>query len=205
MNYPNLIEEKLSKNIFEYDGGDLWIRENVSYWDDQDFCWNNHILKFIENTQTISEFLWKINYIIPYKNQIKDLENNQKYIVKKDNKFFCEVIKYSKEELNLVDDILLYDPKILVNFINKLKGVRKINIGINLMMPSDIFMDEDDDWIQQGLNNPEWNTSSFDPSNADDLEDIKYIKGNIDSNIVFDFSIDDKSMKILRDNKILLV
>ena len=162
-------------------------------------------LKFIENTQTISEFLWKINYIIPYKNQIKDLENNQKYIVKKDNKFFCEVIKYSKEELNLVDDILLYDPKILVNFINKLKGVRKINIGINLMMPSDIFMDEDDDWIQQGLNNPEWNTSSFDPSNADDLEDIKYIKGNIDSNIVFDFSIDDKSMKILRDNKILLV
>ena len=205
MNYPNLIEEKLSKNIFEYDGGDLWIRENVSYWDDQDFCWNNHILKFIENTQTISEFLWKINYTIPFKNQIKDLENNQKYIVKKDNKFFCEVIKYSKGELNLVDDILLYDSKILVNFINKLESVRKINIGINLMMPSDIFMDEDDNWIQQGLNNPEWNTSSFDPSNTDDLEDIKYIKYNIDSNIVFDFSIDDKSMKILRDNKILLV
>ena len=26
MNYPNLINENLSKNLFEYDGGDLWIK-----------------------------------------------------------------------------------------------------------------------------------------------------------------------------------
>tara|TARA_B100001057_G_scaffold389273_1_gene396977 strand:+ start:5374 stop:5991 length:618 start_codon:yes stop_codon:yes gene_type:complete len=205
MNYPELINENLSKNLFEYDGGDLWIRENVSYWDDQDICWNNHVLEFIEKTGMISEFLWKINYTIPYKDQIKDLENNQNYEIKNNNKFFCEVIKYSKEELNLVDDILLYEPKILVNFINKLKGLKKINVAMNLMFPSDVFMDEDDDWIQTGLNNPDWNTSSFDPSNVDDLKDIKYIKDNIEPNITFDFSMDEKDMKILKDNKILLV
>ena len=84
-------------------------------------------------------------------------------------------------------------------------GLKKINVAMNLMIPSDIFMDEDDDWIQTGLNNPGWNTSSFDPSNADDLKDIKYIKDNIEPNIIFDFSMDEKGMKILKDNKILLV
>ena len=64
-------------------------------------------------------------------------------------------------------------------------------------------MDEDDDWIQQGLKNPNWNTAAYDPSNSDDLEDIKYIKKNVDPKIKFDFSFDEKQMQILRDNKII--
>ena len=78
MNYPTLIHQNSSQNIYEFDGGDLWVRENVSYWDDQDFCWNNDILKFIEKTNTISEFLWKINYTIPFGEQIKDLKKKLK-------------------------------------------------------------------------------------------------------------------------------
>ena len=203
MTYPKLIKNDLKTNLFEYDGGDLWVRENVSYWDDQDYCWNNDILKFIVNATSIKEFLWKINYTIPYESQIKDLKDNQKYKIRKDNSFYSEVIKYSEKQLNLVDDILLYDPEILVKFINKLENVENIYIALNMMSPSDIFMDEDDDWIQQGLKNPDWNTASFDPSNSDDLDDIKYIKENVDPNIKFDFSFDEKQMQILRDNKII--
>ena len=66
MDKPKLIKKDVNHNIFEYDGGDLWVRENVSYWDDQDHCWDNEILKFIEESASISEFLWKINYTIPY-------------------------------------------------------------------------------------------------------------------------------------------
>ena len=201
MVFPKLINN--NNNVFEYDGGDLWVRDNVSYWDDQDYCWNNDIQKFIEESNSISQLLWKINYSIPYRNQIEGLKKNQKYKIKKNNKFYCEPIKYSKGELYLVDDILLYDPEIIVNFINKLSGLKKISIAINMISPSDIFMDEDDDWIQQGLNNPEWNTSSFDPSNNDDLQDIKYIKENIDPTITFDFSMDDKGLEILKSNGIL--
>ena len=203
MTYPKLIKNDLKTNLFEYDGGDLWVRENVSYWDDQDYCWNNHILKFIDNATSIKEFLWKINYTIPYRSQIKDLKENQEYKLRKDNNFYSEVIKYSEKKLNLVDDILLYDPKVIVKFINKLENVENIYIALNMMTPSDIFMDEDDDWIQQGLKNPDWNTAAFDPSNSDDLDDIKYIKENVDPNIKFDFSFDEKQMQILRDNKII--
>lgn len=194
MTYPKLIKNDPKTNLFEYDGGDLWKRENVSYWDDQDYCWNNDILKFIDNATSIKEFLWKINYTIPHGSQIKGL---------KDDSFYSEVIKYSEKQLNLVDDILLYDPKIIVKFINKLENVENIYIALAMMSPSDIFMDEDDKWIQEGLKNPDWKTASYDPSNSDDLDDIKYIKENVDPKIKFDFSFDEKQMQILRDNKII--
>ena len=203
MTYPKLIKNDPKINLFEYDGGDLWVRENVSYWDDQDYCWDNDILKFIDNATSIKEFLWKINYTIPYESQIKGLKDNQKYKIRKDNSFYSEVIKYSEKQLNLVDDILLYDPKIIVKFINKLDNVENIYIALNMMSPTDIFMDEDDDWIQQGLKNPNWNTAAYDPSNSDDLDDIKYIKENVDPKIKFDFSFDEKQMQILKDNKII--
>ena len=108
MTYPKLIKNDPKINLFEYDGGDLWVRENVSYWDDQDYCWDNDILKFIDNATSIKEFLWKINYTIPYESQIKDLKDNQEYKIRKDNSFYSEIIRYSKKQLNLVDDILLY-------------------------------------------------------------------------------------------------
>lgn len=203
MIFPKLINNDIKTNLFEYDGGDLWKRENVSYWDDQDYCWDNDILKFIDNATSIKEFLWKINYTIPYESQIKDLKDNQEYKIRKDNSFYSEIIKYSEKQLNLVDDILLYDPKIIVKFINKLDNVENIYIALNMMSPTDILMDEDDDWIQQGLKNPNWNTAAYDPSNSDDLKDIKYIKENVDPKIKFDFSFDEKQMQILRDNKII--
>ena len=70
-------------------------------------------------------------------------------------------------------------------------------------MPIDIFQDEDDDWIKEGLNNPEWTTSIFDPRNSDDLDDIKFIKENVNQNIKFDFSFDELETQILKNNNIL--
>ena len=54
MTYPKLIKNDPKTNLFEYDGGDLWKRENVSYLDDQDYCWDNDILKFINETKSIN-------------------------------------------------------------------------------------------------------------------------------------------------------
>lgn len=214
MNYPNLIKEDLSRNLFEYDGGDLWIRENVHFQSELNHCWDKNILKIIEKSKSISEFLWKINYIIPHKDQIgasplinhpRGQEKKQNYKIRENNKFYCEIIKYSKNELYLVDDILLYDPKIIVKFINKLIGIKKINFSMNLMMPIDDLLEEDDDWISLYLDNLAWEPYNFHPAKPDDLEDIKYIKDNIDKNITFDFSIDEYGIKILKNNKILPV
>ena len=203
MTYPKLINKDLKNNSFEYDGGDLWVREDVSFWDDQEVCWNNDILKFIREISSIKKFLWKINYTIPYGNQIDSLKPNQEYNVRKDNRFFSKIAEFKSTNLDIISDVLLFDPKLISTFINKLDGLEKISVGINLMEPS-VFDTEDDDWIKDGLKNPNWNTSDFDPTQSDDIEDIKLIKQSINPKVKFDFiHLDDKDLSILKDNSII--
>ena len=203
MAYPNLINKDKSNNVFEYDGGDLWIRKNVSFWDDQDNCWNNEILNFINNSNSIQSFLWKINYTIPYENQIKGLEPNQIYKINEDNKFFSELAKFEDSNLEMICDLLMYDPKIIATFINKLVSLRKIIIIPNLIQPS-VFDIEDDDWIKDGLKNPDWQIAYFDPTEKSDLEDLKQLKQNIDPSIIIEIDhLDEKENLILRENKII--
>ena len=203
MTYPNLINKDKSKNIFEYDGGDLWIRKNVSFWDDRDNCWNNEILDFINNSSSIHNFLWRINYTLPYANQIKELKPNQVYKFNKDNNFFSVLVKFQDDNLKMICDLLMYDPKMIASFINKLVGLKKIIISPNLLEPQ-VFDIEEDDWIKEGLMNPEWQIAYFDPAEKSDLNDLKQIKDNIDPKVIIEFDhLDEKENQILRDNKII--
>ena len=203
MNYPKPINKDLNNNVFEYDGGDLWLRENVSFWDDQEVCWDNDILNFIREKTSIKNFLWKINYTIPYGNQIDGLKPNQEYKIGKDNRFFSRIAEFKSTNLDIISDVLLFDPILISAFINKLDGLEKISVGINLMEPS-VFDTEDDDWIKDGLKNPNWNTSDFDPAQSEDIEDIKLIKQSISPKIKFDFiHLDDKDLSILKDYSII--
>jgi hypothetical protein len=203
MTYPNLINKDKSKNIFEYDGGDLWIRKNVSFWDDQDNCWNNEILDFINNSSSIHNFLWRINYTLPYGYQTKELKPNQVYKFNKDNNFFSVLVKFQDGNLKMICDLLMYDPKMIASFINKLVGLKKIIISPNLLEPQ-VFDIEEDDWIKEGLMNPEWQIAYFDPAEKSDLNDLKQIKDNIDPKVIIEFDhLDEKENQILRDNKII--
>ena len=203
MTYPNLINKDKSKNIFEYDGGDLWIRKNVSFWDDQDNCWNNEILDFINNSSSIHNFLWRINYTLPYGYQIKELKPNQVYKFNKDNNFFSVLVKFQDGNLKMICDLLMYDPKMIASFINKLVGLKNIIISPNLLEPQ-VFDIEEDDWIKEELMNPEWQIAYFDPAEKSDLNDLKQIKDNIDPKVIIEFDhLDEKENQILRDNKII--
>ena len=203
MTYPNLINKDKSKNVFEYDGGDLWIRKNVSFWDDRDNCWNNEILDFINNSSSIHNFLWRINYTLPYGYQIKELKPNQVYKFNKDNNFFSVLVKFQDGNLKMICDLLMYDPKMIASFINKLVGLKKIIISPNLLEPQ-VFDIEEDDWIKERLMNPEWQIAYFDPAEKSDLNDLKQIKDNIDPKVIIEFDhLDEKENQILRDNKII--
>ena len=203
MTYPKLFIFFSKSNSFEYDGGDLWVREDVSFWDDQEVCWDNDILNFIREVNSIKNFLWKINYTIPYGNQINGLKPNQEYKIGKDNRFFSKIAEFKSTNLDIISDVLLFDPKLISAFINKLDGLEKISVGINLMEPS-VFDTEDDDWIKDGLKNPNWNTSDFDPTQSDDINDIILIKQNISPKIKFDFiHLDKTELEILKDHSVI--
>jgi hypothetical protein len=203
MIYPKLIKKDLKNNSFEYDGGDLWVREDVSFWDDQEVCWDNDILNFIREANSIKKFLWKINYTIPYGYQVEVLKPNQEYNFGKDNRFFSKIAEFKSTNLDIISDVLLFDPKLISALINKFDGLEKINVGINLMEPS-VFDTEDDDWIKDGLKNPNWSTSGFDPTQSDDIEDIKLIKQSINPKIQFDFiDLGKTELDILKDHSVI--
>ena len=181
----------------------MWIRKNVSFWDDRANCWNNEILDFINNSSSIHNFLWRINYTLPYANQIKELKPNQVYKFNKDNNFFSVLVKFQDGNLKMICDLLMYDPKMIASFINKLVGLKKIIISPNLLEPQ-VFDIEEDDWIKEELMNPEWQIAYFDPAEKSDLNDLKQIKDNIDPKVIIEFDhLDEKENQILRDNKII--
>ena len=181
----------------------MWIRKNVSFWDDRDNCWNNEILDFINNSSSIHNFLWRINYTLPYGYQIKELKPNQVYKFNKDNNFFSVLVKFQDGNLKMICDLLMYDPKMIASFINKLVGLKKIIISPNLLEPQ-VFDIEEDDWIKEELMNPEWQIAYFDPAEKSDLNDLKQIKDNIDPKVIIEFDhLDEKENQILRDNKII--
>ena len=98
---------------------------------------------------------------------------------------------------------MLFDPILISAFINKLDGLEKISVGINLMEPS-VFDTEDDDWIKDGLKNPNWNTSDFDPTQSEDIDDIKLIKQSISPKIKFDFiHLGKTELEILKDHSVI--
>ena len=105
MTYPKLINKDLKNNSFEYDGGDLWVREDVSFWDDQEVCWNNDILKCIREISYIKKLLCNINYTIPYGRQIDSLMPNQEYNVGLDNRFFSKIADIRSTNLDIISNV----------------------------------------------------------------------------------------------------
>ena len=53
MKYPKLIKKDLNfdNQIFEYDCGDLWLREDVSFRKDLEHCFDNDIKILIDGAQ----------------------------------------------------------------------------------------------------------------------------------------------------------
>ena len=71
------------------------------------------------------------------------------------------------------------------------------------MEPS-VFDIEEDDWIKDGLKNPNWEIAMFDPADPNDLNDIKFIRENIDPSIKFDFiHLGKTELEILKDHSII--
>ena len=62
----------------------------------------NDILNFIREKTSIKNFLWKINYTIPYGNQIDGLKPNQEYKIEKDNRFFSRIAEFKSTNLDII-------------------------------------------------------------------------------------------------------
>jgi len=223
MTYPNLKQSNLLPDhmFFQFDCGDLWIRKNVNFQDDLDICFEKVVLPSILELEIgeIENFSLAMRYTVPFFKQIQDLKDNQNYQIIEEteitnkgeiendnhNENFIDPIDFDGKTLTIVDDIFLYPPELLIGLIGKFKDVKNINLTITKMRGGFLEMSEDeDDYINKTLKNPNWWTSNLNLNDKKYIEDLKKIKKGINPSIKFDlnsFSADEK--QILKNNKII--
>ena len=205
--YP--IYEARSSNLLPdqmflfFDCGDLWIRKNVSFQDDLSRCFEKIIYPAVLDLEKseIKDFAWSMKYTAPFQSQIKGLKDNSNYkIIEEEeiingkqiamenhNENFIDPISYHKKELYLIDDILLYHPKVLINLINKFDKIQTIVITICNFTGGFLETETDDEYVQKDLKNPDWWIDSISPDNEEDIKTLKEIKKGINPSIKFDF------------------
>jgi hypothetical protein len=88
----------------------------------------------------------------------------------------------------LIDDILLYPPKVLINLINKFDKIQTIVFTICNFTGGFLETETDDEYVQKYLKNPDWWVDSISPDNEEDIKTLKEIKKGINPSIKFDFS-----------------
>ena len=223
MTYPNLKQSNLLPDhmFFQFDCGDLWIRKNVNFQDDLDICFEKVVLPSILELEIgeIENFSLAMRYTVPFFKQIQDLKDNQNYQIIEEteitnkgeiendnhNENFIDPIDFDGKTLTIVDDIFLYPPELLIGLIKKFKDVKNINLTITKMRGGFLEMsDDEDDYINKTLKNPNWWTGNLNLNDKKYIEDLKKIKKGINPSIKFDlnpFSADEK--QILKDNKII--
>ena len=223
MAHPNLERSNLLPDnmFFQFDCGDLWIRKNVNFQDDLDICFEKVVLPSILELEIgeIENFSCAMRYTVPFFKQIQDLKDNQNYQIIEEteitnkgeiendnhNENFIDPIDFDGKTLTIVDDIFLYPPELLIGLIRKFKDIKNINLTITKMRGGFLEMsDDEDDYINKNLKNPNWWTSNLNLNDKKYIEDLKKIKKGINSSIKFDlssFSADEK--QILKDNKII--
>ena len=220
MAYPNLERSNLLPDhmFFQFDCGDLWIRKNVNFQDDLDICFEKVVLPSILELEVgeIENFSWVMRYTVPFHKQIKGLKDNQKYQIIEEteitskgevendnhNENFIDPINFDGKTLTIIDDIFLFPPELLIGLIGKFKDVKNINLVITKMKGGFLEMsDDEDDYINKTLKNPNWWTCNLDLNDKKSIEDLKKIKKGINNSIKFDFSSfpDDEMKKLEKE------
>ena len=102
-----------------------------------------------------------MKYTIPYLEQIEGLKDNQVYKIieeteeSKDgeivnenhNENFIDPIRYDGKTLDIIDDIFIYPPEMLIDLIKKFKDVKRIRIYMAQMRGGFLDTEEDDEYI----------------------------------------------------------
>lgn len=202
-------EEQVSDSKIDLwiDCGNLYLRENVSLWDDIDFAVKN-LRRLIDEynkkyTGKISSFFFDMSYSIPNPKEIKLLDEKkfEEYEKIDGTNHWFDLLDYKSEQntLYVSTDIFASDYKIIADVANLIGGLKEISFYIGMPQGKYLFeLDgEDDVYIRNKLNNENWSrwflycekryTKHGEYGN--DLDIIKELRSLIDKDINLDFEV----------------
>ena len=187
------------------DCGDLYLRENVSFDDDCDYCFDILKLDLSESKELLETLEVHLNYTVPYK-KLNGYENRDN-----DHLFRVDILKFNQTDktLYICENFWVGYEQTFKKIIKNLKNLEKIcftgrhfldNDGTSL---ADI---DDDEFIRKQLNNPKWvDEVMLDPAeDKDDLDQLIALRKEINPKIDIEFlALTDDSEKILKDKGII--
>ena len=156
------------KNLtFEFDCGDLWLREDVNTFDDINKC-QKIIFPEVEKyekkfTKGLEEFEWSMSYTYPDSFQLEDLKkNNKKKYFLKDYNFhiFCPMSYHKKDKtLQVYEDLIGADYYLVSLVADLIKDIKEINFGLGTLY-GDLtdLMGNDHEYFEKKLKNKSWMT-----------------------------------------------
>ena len=177
----------VSKGLYELriDCGDLYLREDVSFDQDCEYCCD--LLKLdIENEEekikTLNVFM---EYTIPDDDCIKNIKENKltSYEIDEGKHLFrIDILKFNQKDktLEICEDFWIGNESLIVQIIKKLDGLKKIYfVSRNLRDQEGNFLlelsdDDQDKFIRTTYHNPSWKDEMMlDPAeDKDDLEQL---------------------------------
>ena len=123
---------KSEYHVIEFNCGDLYLRNNVNSDEDLHYSYQKIKTYFSSNKKNINKFRWGMVYSYPQPKEIKKLKETQKF----DHHLYLNILSFqaisynyfsdAKNILIITSDLLKENLDPLVNFINRLKDLKKV-------------------------------------------------------------------------------
>jgi hypothetical protein len=196
---------------FIFDCGDLYTRDNVSGDEDLEYCRSIIVL---DNLKDILSLNAHIKYTIPDNNDILEMKKNKKTqyeIDSKKNLYSVELLNFNQDNgiFRICEEIWIGYEDTIKELIKELKNLKQIYFFGRHFMESEngvpFDFSDDDDYIRENCNNPNWEDSMFiEPADDKDyLEQLILLKKQVGKNVKINFeSLSDVSEKLVKQFKI---
>lgn len=202
----NKLDFKYSQGHYEFifDCGDLYLRENVNFDDDLEYCKSIIELKDIKNIKSLNVH---IKYTIPYGEDILEMKkkNINIYKIEKKHSFNVELLTLNKNgELRICEDLWIGYEVFVNKLIKQIVSLKKIYFfGRNF---KDLYGDcpfdiDDDDYIRKNCNNSKWENSMFITplEDKDVVEQLVLLKKLVGNQVEINFqTLDEKENAFLK-------
>ena len=229
--FPVLTKKTISETeiLFEFDCGDLWIRDNVDKFEDMDRSIN--LLKKelpILKGKKFDKLNLKMKYTAPHSLQLDKLkiDSSNKYEVESTNIHTSYPLIYgdvdpgtdNHKTLFVSEELINSDYEFICEVAKLLKDLKVIHFWTCDMTDGFLASDIDqDEFIKLELNNPQWFTQFMEVKEnyvepdekigekfGNDLDGLIYIRKKLEPEIKIEFNhLDKEEENILKENNII--
>ena len=213
-----VVSKSKGKYLLTVDGGDLYLRKNVSWDKDLKYCLKKVRADLLKPSRSSKEkfntIKIMIRYSCPNEEDIENIKENnlKKYPINSDHLFKVDLFEFDKKTKQLTISEEFWsgyesECKALIKKLNILNKIYFIGRHFENEKYGYLLADDmDDELIRHNYKNPNWEDEmTLNPAeDPDDLEQLIALKNEVGPRVRIEFNyLSEDSEKLLKDNGII--